>query len=249
MASMFGCCAAPSTSAAVETVPMDFSNEPRSKVPTGYGETSLVAKVDATPKKRVYDVRDDSPQQSRFHQMSNSDTRFARYDNQLSTPDWDKDDVQKSWVPTRSRRNDNMGSPREENKEQRLKELMVEFRPMLASGIRVDVIDAGSQLFSQCLLKMDMASQSVHMTSAFMHEQIFSIKDMAIFKGNEFARKVPQLAHTSAKCVGVEVQDDYGNTEPICLHFEETAARNDFYAFMKIMRMTAESVGPSNSRR
>jgi hypothetical protein len=213
---------------------------------------SEVAKVGSHQKNdMLYDVLGNSPQ-SRYDQHVDSGSRFERYDNQLSTPAWDRDEQQRSWAPQGRRGN----SPREDNnnnKEQRMKELMAEFRPLLASGIRVDVVDVPTRLFSQCLIKLDMTSQTVRVTSAFMEERAFNIKEMTIYKGSEFSRKVPNLAHASSKCVGMEFQGSYWmderDGEPMCLHFEESSARNDFFAFMKIMKMTADSVGPSGNRR
>ena len=39
------------------------------------------------------------------------------------------------------------------------------------------------------------------------------------------------MAHVSRECVGVELA---GEPEPVCLHFDDASARNDFYAFMRV---------------
>lgn len=272
---MWACCAAPTKSSTdTEVVPMDMNAEPRArqqpKVIRGPGMATFTLTEVEVPRKEglMYDMPDQGRvEHGRFEDHISDEAtggRFNKYHRRLSTPAWEKDEQQKSWVPRISRQ-DNSGrpmdsargrsSPREGNnkdgREERLKQLMAEFKPMLERGIRVNMVDASTQLFSQCLLKLDMADQTIHLTAAFMPEQSFNIKDMAeVYKGKEFSRKLPGLAHVSSTSIGMEFQCIHGSPgEPTCLHFEDTTVRNDFFAYMKVVRMAAENVGANWARR
>jgi hypothetical protein len=248
MFSVFACCAAPAKADGVEVVAVRkegvFADH---AVIGGPGmETFNLTEAEVPKKKGLsYDSRlEDNAS------VSTMDSRFDRYERKLSSPMWEKDERHKSWAPEFSRSGPSMPSPRESTspqdearREERLEQLVAELRPTLAEGVRVNLIDASTQLLCQCLLKLDMVEQTMSLTTAFSDERSFRLKDMAsIYKGSEFARKHPDLAHLSSAAICVDFWSDEESDEPTFLHFDDAGARNDFYAFAKIARMAADNV-------
>jgi hypothetical protein len=160
--------------------------------------------------------------------------------------------MHQSWSPEISRNWQAVTPPRETScpregakKAERLKQLVAEFRPALDRGVRVNIIDASTQLLCQCVLRLDMAEQTITLTTALADARSFDVKDMvSVYKGSEFTRKHPDLARASSTSVGMDFRGGGESGETRILHFDDSSARNDFYAFMKVARMAADSVAP-----
>mmetsp|Transcript_31528 Transcript_31528/g.88522 ORF Transcript_31528/g.88522 Transcript_31528/m.88522 type:complete len:146 (+) Transcript_31528:101-538(+) len=134
----------------------------------------------------------------------------------------------------------NMTSQTNSEREQRLRELISEFRTAATDGIRVELVDKESQLVCQGIFKLDSAQMTMSLQPAFLPETSWSMREIgAVMKGKEFARCVPELAHLSAKCIGIDFDTE---TQIRCLHFDDKKVRDDFYACLKILRTCAGSV-------
>jgi hypothetical protein len=180
-------------------------------------------------------------------ERSSNGARFDRFQqSDLVTPSWGgSEQPPGADVPAFGRQlsTSSYGSNLDgKSKEERLQELLREFRPMLAEGIRLSMVEVDTRLFSQCLFTLDMNSSTMHIVPAFGDQQAFDLKDItAIFKGQEFARKVPRLADMSTQVIGLEFSSEHGSPgAPTILHFQDTTVRNDFYACLRILRMTSE---------
>ncbi|CAK0804254.1 unnamed protein product [Prorocentrum cordatum] len=100
----------------------------------------------------------------------------------------------------------NMTSQTNSEREQRLRELISEFRTAATDGIRVELVDKESQLVCQGIFKLDSAQMTMSLQPAFLPETSWSMREIgAVMKGKEFARCVPELAHLSAKCIGLRI--------------------------------------------
>jgi hypothetical protein len=125
-------------------------------------------------------------------------------------------------------------------RDERLQELISEFRTAATEGIRVEFVDPESQLLCQGIFKLDSGLGSMSLQPAFLPETSWPMRDIGyVMKGSEFARRVPELAHLSANCVGIDFDTEM---KVRCLHFQDQTLRDDFYACLKILRMCAENV-------
>jgi hypothetical protein len=145
-------------------------------------------------------------------ERSSNGARFDRFQqSDLVTPSWGgSEQPPGADVPAFGRQlsTSSYGSNLDgKSKEERLQELLREFRPMLAEGIRLSMVEVDTRLFSQCLFTLDMNSSTMHIVPAFGDQQAFDLKDItAIFKGQEFARKASLLccAHLGPAAGGHE---------------------------------------------
>ncbi|CAK0896959.1 unnamed protein product, partial [Prorocentrum cordatum] len=111
------------------------------------------------------------------------------------------------------------------SREDRLRELMVEFREAAAEGVRVDVIDPESRLICQAVFRMegggDSDMKSISLQPAFYPESRWDVHDIgSVTKegGDGFKRHVPELADLSSCCIGLELDSEI---RVRCLHFSE----------------------------
>jgi len=128
------------------------------------------------------------------------------------------------------------------SREQRLKELMVEFREAAAEGIGVQLIDPESRLVCQAVFRMGSDMNSISLQPALMPESIWDVQDIgSVTKGDAFKSQVPELADLSSSCLGLELDSEIMVR---CLHFSDRQHRDDFYACLKIVQMCGESRQP-----
>lgn len=139
-------------------------------------------------------------------------------------------------------------APREESVTSRqqldtedLHQLVLEFRSSAEAGILVGVISPESQLVCQAVMQIDPMLQQVALKMAFTRGRSFNTKDIVrVFKGREFSARVPALASRSSTCFGIELCNEAGR-EPLCFSFPDTSSRDDFYACLKVVKLTAGS--------
>jgi len=125
------------------------------------------------------------------------------------------------------------------SREDRLRELMVEFREAAAEGVRVDVIDPESRLICQAVFRMDSDMKSISLQPAFYPESRWDVHDIgSVTKGEAFKGHVPELADLSASCLGLEFDSEI---RVKCFHFSDRQLRDDFYACLKIVQMCSGS--------
>lgn len=129
-------------------------------------------------------------------------------------------------------------------RDERLQELIREFRTTAAEGIRVEFVDPETQLMCQGIFKMDSGLASMSLQPAFLPETSWPMRDIGyVLKGKDFEARVPELAHLSARCVGIDFDTE---VQIRCLHFQDQSLRDDFFACLKILRMCAENVYGGN---
>jgi len=125
------------------------------------------------------------------------------------------------------------------SREQRLKELMAEFREGAAEGIRVELMDPESRLVCQAVFRMESDMKSISLQPAFCPESKWDVHDIgSVTKGEAFKGHVPELADLSASCLGLELDSEI---RVKCLHFVDRQLRDDFYACLKIVQMCSGS--------
>jgi len=125
-------------------------------------------------------------------------------------------------------------------RELRLRELISEFRAAATDGIRVEIVDPQSQLMCQGIFKLDSAQMTMSLQPAFLPEISWDMRDIGeVLKGKRLEGCVPELAHLSSRCVGIDFDTEI---QVRCFHFEDKRLRDDFYACLKILRTCAESV-------
>jgi hypothetical protein len=132
------------------------------------------------------------------------------------------------------------------SKEERLQNVVREFTGQALQGITVVLIGSETQLLTQGIFKVDGALEMLTLRPPFSDERAFSLQDFrGVIRGAEFRRKVPKLQHVSPVCLGMEFHyDRYGNSspQPECLHFESTAARNEFCMCLKALKLCSDTL-------
>merc|ERR1712217_688008 len=107
----------------------------------------------------------------------------------------------------------------------------------------VNTIDDSNKVISKMTLLIDNDLRNLTLLSAnngSLPSINVNMKEInAIFKGPDFAAKVPRLADLANKCVGCSCSTG----KSICFHFEDTIERDVFFTCLKIVRMSADISG------
>mmetsp|Transcript_75023 Transcript_75023/g.188860 ORF Transcript_75023/g.188860 Transcript_75023/m.188860 type:complete len:217 (+) Transcript_75023:154-804(+) len=121
----------------------------------------------------------------------------------------------------------------------RLQEIVREFSKEAMTGIGVKLINAETSELYDTTLLMDKYLCTLTLRLSGGAERRYNMKDLnSIYKGPDFTQKVPNLAHFSPNCVGVEFS---GVEEPKTLfHFKDAVQRDQFYTCLKILRMSVD---------
>merc|ERR1712150_229628 len=95
----------------------------------------------------------------------------------------------------------------------------------------------GKSEVSQATMLMDKYLYTLTLRSV-PGDRCFCMRDMsAMYKGPDFVRKVPSLAHLASCCVGLEFAS--GPSE-VNFRFKDVQERDHFYTCFKILRMSVD---------
>jgi len=126
----------------------------------------------------------------------------------------------------------------------RLQELVQGFSQQVIDGIDVNLVDAETGEVSEATMLMDKYLYTLTLRNT-PGDRCFCMRDMsAIYKGPDFVRKVPSLAHMAPNCVGLEFAS--GPSE-VNFHFKDTHGRDHFYTCLKILRMSVDIAASKRS--
>eukprot|EP00419_Tripos_fusus_P029434 CAMPEP_0172727840 /NCGR_PEP_ID=MMETSP1074-20121228/91901_1 /TAXON_ID=2916 /ORGANISM="Ceratium fusus, Strain PA161109" /LENGTH=187 /DNA_ID=CAMNT_0013555021 /DNA_START=89 /DNA_END=652 /DNA_ORIENTATION=+ len=126
----------------------------------------------------------------------------------------------------------------------RLQDLVQEFSQQVVDGISVHLVDAETGEVSQATMLMDKYLYTLTLRSV-PGDRCFCMRDMsAIYKGPDFMRKVPKLAHLASQCFGLEFAT--GPAE-VNFHFKDVQDRDHFYTCLKILRMSVDIAASKRS--
>jgi hypothetical protein len=137
-----------------------------------------------------------------------------------------------------------MASPRDGNKDKRaaqLMELVTDFRSTASTdGIRIDLLDADTQLVSQAVFTLDRSMQTITLRAAFASPRSFSCRDVEdVLKERELARQLPKVAHMSSVCMAFRIAT--APDEFTIFRFPDKTSRDDFYACIKVLFASANN--------
>mmetsp|Transcript_121451 Transcript_121451/g.259315 ORF Transcript_121451/g.259315 Transcript_121451/m.259315 type:complete len:193 (-) Transcript_121451:23-601(-) len=132
-------------------------------------------------------------------------------------------------------------SPRsKEMKKARLQQLVREFSRNAMGGIPVTLVDPDSAELSKATLAMDKYLYALTLSSIRGDVLQLNMKDMsAIYKGPDFMQKMPNIAHLSNVCVGMDFLLG-AQEKKLCFHFQDPLQCDHFYTCLKILRMSVD---------
>lgn len=134
-----------------------------------------------------------------------------------------------------------------DSKEDQMRQMLTSFTSAMLSGIKVNLIDAETQLTQQANLKLERSLDCFTLQPPFGEPRAIVIKDIeTVVRDDNLAHSAPKLASISDRCFGLEF-----NTGEGCLvfYFTDGIQRDEFFQCIRLTRKVASSMVKKGSAR